>query len=103
MAMVITHCNGLHKALNAVPKNLDGSAGFAVENVDCTMVTSLNDDLAAFSEGDLLGDVLGRDTGGEVSDTLCTVCVVETKPISNVVDGKEVPPVVEGNPAAVSH
>ena len=103
MAMVITHHNGLHKALSTVPGNLDGSTGFAVENVDCTMVTSPNDDLAAFSEGDLLGDVLGRDTGGEVSDTLRTVCAVKTKPISDIVNGEEVSSVVEGNPAAVSH
>ena len=72
-----------------------------VKNVNQTMIASSDDNFAAFSENDLLGDVLGRIISGEISDTFGVVCAVETEAIGDIVDGEDVPPGVVSNPAAV--
>lgn len=62
---------------------------------------SPDNDLAAFFESNLFGDVLGEFTSGEVADALGVVRTMETETVSDIVDGKKVLLRVAGNPAAV--
>lgn len=94
------YCNSLNQALWGVPKNFNGCACFAIEDVDGAMIASAYDDLSIFAKYYLFADPSGGRAGGKVAKTFDSVCAMKAKPISNVVDSDEVAPVIASGPTA---